>query len=202
MQSLISQEKHHHCQTLIEIFDDCFFEQYNTRLILGQDEPFYQAANESCHYHSVIFAHGFFSSALHECAHWLIAGKKRRFLDDYGYWYIPDGRNANEQQEFQRVEAKPQALEWILCQAANFPFQPSIDNLGGVEVNRKEFLTAIYQEVIHYCKKGLPLRAKSLFNALSHFYRGLSELHLAPFTRQYEEQMFKLTQSEEELCHI
>src|SRR5690606_39383874 len=40
----------------------------------------------------VVFAHGFFASALHEIAHWCIAGDYRRTLHDYGYWYCPDGR--------------------------------------------------------------------------------------------------------------
>ena len=82
----------HHYQDLITIFDQCFASDYNTRLIKGDEEPVYLPADEQCSYSAIFFAHGFFSSALHECSHWLIAGEERRKLVDFGYWYIPDGR--------------------------------------------------------------------------------------------------------------
>jgi len=64
-----------HCyQDLIKLFNQCFAESHNTRLEKGGDEPIYLPADASRSYHVIYFAHGFFSSALHECAHWLIAG--------------------------------------------------------------------------------------------------------------------------------
>lgn len=45
-------------------------------------------------------------------------GEKRRQLVDFGYWYAPDGRSAEQQELFQAVEVKPQAMEWILSPAA------------------------------------------------------------------------------------
>jgi len=79
----------------------------------------------------VIFAHGFYASALHEVAYWCIAGEKRRQLVDYGYWYCPDGRDIQTQHQFENVEIKPQALEWLFCVASDFPFNVSCDNLQG-----------------------------------------------------------------------
>ena len=69
--------------------------------------------------------------ALHEVAHWCVAGPRRRCLDDYGYWYAPDGRDAAAQAEFLRVEVRPQALEALFCAACNHPFRVSLDNLDG-----------------------------------------------------------------------
>ncbi|STX49976.1 transporting ATPase [Legionella busanensis] len=163
--------KEHRYQDLITIFNACFAEKYNTQLIKGIDEPIYLPADKDRLYHAIYFAHGFFSSALHECAHWLIAGKARRTLVDYGYWYIPDGRGPEEQALFQQVEVKPQALEWILSVAAGYQFQFSIDNLNGTSVNTDSFKQAVYDQVMIYCKQGLAKRANRFRLALCHFYQ-------------------------------
>ncbi len=156
----------HHPDDLIEIFNGCFQHTYQTKLAYGGDEPLYVPANEPGEYHTIYFAHGFFSSALHECAHWLIAGKERRSQIDYGYWYIPDGRTAEEQLLFQAVEVKPQALEWILSAAANYPFQFSIDNIHGASADIEQFKTDVYQQVLRYQNNGLPTRAAIFRQAL------------------------------------
>ncbi|CEK09664.1 elongation factor P hydroxylase [Legionella hackeliae] len=171
----------YHYQDLITIFDNCFAEKYNTRLVKGDDEPIYLPADEERPYHAIVFAHGFFSSALHECSHWLIAGKERRKLVDYGYWYEPDGRSAEQQQIFQRVEAKPQALEWILSVAAGYQFRISIDNLNGPALDAEEFKRAIYQQVSLYCKTGLTPRIAHFRNALCQFYATSPHLELDQF---------------------
>lgn len=161
----------HDCEDLIHIFDACFFERYHTRLIRGVDEPIYLPMDEATPYHSVIFAHGFFSSALHESAHWLIAGSLRRQWVDYGYWYVPDGRNEAQQLAFQQVEVKPQALEWILSDAAGYRFQFSIDNLNGASVDMEGFKANVRTQVEAYYEKGLPARAQRFYDALKAFYQ-------------------------------
>lgn len=179
----ISQSNLVHCyQDLIAIFNACFAEKYNTYLIKGEDEPIYLPADEHRSCHGIYFAHGFFSSALHECAHWLIAGEKRRKMVDFGYWYSPDGRNTTEQQLFQQVEVKPQALEWILATAANYRFQLSIDNLNGEPEDTESFRQAVYQQVLHYCHQGLSPRAELLRQALAHFYSTSGTLDSSAFT--------------------
>ena len=89
---------------LICLFESTFKKKYNTRLIKGNDEPIYLPANDVCQFNQIIFAHGYFSSALHEVAHWCLAGQSRRLLEDYGYWYIPDGRDHQQQAKFESVE--------------------------------------------------------------------------------------------------
>lgn len=160
----------HHYEDLITIFHACFGADYNTRLVKGENEPIYLPANEQQNYHAICFAHGFFSSALHECAHWLIAGEERRKLVDFGYWYAPDGRTVEQQALFQHVEVKPQALEWILSKAAGHKFRISIDNLNGEELDPEPFKQAVYEQVKHYCSQGLSLRAQRFHDALSVFY--------------------------------
>ncbi|MFC3908195.1 elongation factor P hydroxylase [Legionella dresdenensis] len=181
----------HHYQDLITLFDRCFAEKYNTRLIKGGDEPLYLPADDTRPYHAIYFAHGFFSSALHECAHWLLAGKNRRQLIDYGYWYAPDGRTAEQQLLFQQVEVKPQALELILATACNHPFRVSIDNLNGVEADTEGFKQAVYQQAVQYCQQGLPKRAAVFTDALCEFYG--SSLDACSLIKVYSKEVLGFT---------
>ncbi|MDI4751663.1 elongation factor P hydroxylase, partial [Salmonella enterica subsp. enterica serovar Anatum] len=41
----------HHYEQLIEIFNGCFAEEFNTRLIKGDDEPIYLPADAQVPYH-------------------------------------------------------------------------------------------------------------------------------------------------------
>jgi elongation factor P hydroxylase len=160
----------HHYQDLINLFDNCFATTHQTRLLKGGDEPLYLPANEENSYHTLFFAHGYFSSALHECAHWFIAGIERRQQLDYGYWYAPDGRTAEQQKSFQLVEIKPQALEWILSIACNHKFEFSIDNLNGEPTDTLWFKKAVYQQALHYLDHGLPRSAELFRKKLCEFY--------------------------------
>ncbi|MBA3238123.1 MAG: elongation factor P hydroxylase [Parachlamydiaceae bacterium] len=162
----------HQYEDLIQIFNDCFFEKYNTKLVKGLDEPLYLPEDDIRQHNEIHFAHGYFSSALHESSHWLIAGEKRRKLVDFGYWYAPDGRTTEQQELFQSVEVKPQAIEWILSKAAGYHFRLSIDNLNGheSETDTNVFKNNVYQQVKTYCEQGLSTRAECLRQALCHFY--------------------------------
>ncbi len=172
----------HHYQDLIVLFNDCFEADYNTRLVKGGEEPIYLPADAQRSYHALYFAHGFFSSALHECSHWLVAGKERRTLEDFGYWYLPDGRTAEQQNVFQSVEVKPQAMEWILSKASGHKFRVSIDNLNGEEADTLSFKQAVYMQVIKHCEVGLPYRANRFRMALASFYNQSPHLSRADFS--------------------
>ena len=173
----------HQYQDLITIFNACFATQYNTRLVKGGDEPLYLPADEHSPYHTLFFANGYFSSALHECSHWLIAGEERRRQVDFGYWYAPDGRSAAQQKLFQSVEVKPQAIEWVLSVAAGHSFQVSIDNLNGEECETQVFKQAVYQQVKNYCEQGLSARAMLFRAALCQFYGTCLNLNIGDFER-------------------
>lgn len=171
----------HQLEDIIGIFNQCFEQEYNTKLIKGGEEPIYLPANENCPYNAIYFARGFYSSALHEIAHWLVAGEARRKLEDFGYWYEPDGRSQERQRDFEKVEVKPQAIEWILADAANFRFFASADNLNGNPGDTQPFKRAVYEQVKLYAEKGLPKRAKTLRKALSAFYGTEERIDLAKF---------------------
>jgi elongation factor P hydroxylase len=107
---MIQEKSVHQYQDLITIFNSCFLEKYNTKLVKGLDEPIYLPQDDGRPHNELYFAHGFFASALHETSHWLIAGEKRRKLVDFGYWYAPDGRSKEQQDQFQIVEVKPRVF--------------------------------------------------------------------------------------------
>jgi len=163
----MSQTSEHHYQRLIEVFKRCFSEDYNTILVAGDDEPYYQPAMQESELNQVVFAHGFFASALHETAHWCIAGEARRKQFDYGYWYEPDGRDAAQQKSFEQVERKPQALEWLFSLCCGFGFQVSVDNLNGVEVDRAAFTKSVAEQLKQQLEAdSLPPRAVKFAKAL------------------------------------
>ena len=115
------------------------------------------------------FAHGFFASALHELSHWCVAGEARRRLPDFGYWYAPDGRTAAQQQAFERVEIKPQALECLFTLACERSFEVSQDNLfADFDTSNSTFANDVYRQVQQYIAKPniLPSDAKTLLHAL------------------------------------
>lgn len=169
----------HHYQELIEIFDRCFLDEFNTRLIKGDDEPIYLPADDEHPFNRIVFAHGYYASGMHEISHWCIAGNERRKLVDFGYWYCPDGRDAQTQSQFENVEVKPQALEWLLCVAAGFPFNVSCDNLSGdIEPDRIVFQRRVHAQVMLYLEQGIPERPARLISALREYY------HVPPLTAE------------------
>ena len=163
---LIMSKNKQKLDQLTQIFNQLFTESENTCLKTGAEEPYYKAAEEQTA--AVIFSReDYFSSALHEIAHWCIAGVERRKLNDFGYWYRPEGRSHTEQIEFELVEIKPQAIEWILSQACKHPFHLSADNLSQDIDASKEFKTNVENQVKAYQVKGLPLRAELLLKQLN-----------------------------------
>lgn len=44
----------HHYEQLIEIFNGCFADEFNTRLIKGDDEPIYLPADAELPYHRIV----------------------------------------------------------------------------------------------------------------------------------------------------
>ena len=161
-------------ETIIPIFNSLFQETYQTVLCQGKGEPLYLPKNPQQPYHKVIFAPTSAQSALHEVSHWCLAGTKRRLLEDYGYWYEPDGRSKEKQEEFLKVEARPQALEWIFSVAAGQRFYISLDNLTSPtpakDPQSSLFKESVRQHFLDFLEKGLPKRAASFKNSLIAHY--------------------------------
>jgi elongation factor P hydroxylase len=163
----------HRSLDLEALFKQCFYKDYHTLLIGGADEPLYSPATSHVEPHRLYYRADYFASALHEIAHWCIAGAQRRQQEDWGYWYCPDGRSPAQQRAFETVEVKPQAVEWLLSVAAAAPFRISSDNLLGTANNAEEsgdFYQAVAAQVQCYRETDLPPRAKQFFLAVAEFY--------------------------------
>jgi len=156
-------------QRLEEVFTRCFGESLCTRLRGGAAEPVYQPAANQDEFHLLHYRADYFASALHEVAHWCIAGEIRRQQTDFGYWYAPDGRSPAQQRAFERVECKPQALEWFFSKACAYPFRLSVDNLQG-RVDESPpvsgFAQRVYAQALQLQCAGLPERAGVFFQGL------------------------------------
>ncbi|WP_282433942.1 elongation factor P hydroxylase [Marinobacter caseinilyticus] len=153
------------------LFNDLFRESCRTLLVKGGEEPEYCPAKGADSLARIVFAHDYFASALHEVSHWCIAGQQRRTLPDYGYWYSPDGRSVEQQQAFEKVEVKPQALEWLFSVAAGTRFHISVDNLSGKgAVDECAFRQQVRSQANVYLTQGLPARAALFHQTLLVFY--------------------------------
>ena len=156
-------------ERLQRVFDACFRGPENTLLCGGAEEPFYAPAANPGEPHRLWYREDFFASALHEAAHWCIAGPARRLLPDFGYWYAPEGRNPEQQAAFEAVEVAPQALEWCLAIACGYRFQVSTDNLAaeqGASADHSAFKLAVCREARRRAIAGLPSRAGQFYAAL------------------------------------
>ena len=156
------------------LFNREFAVSDKTELIGGAAEPYYQPGSP----HRIYFRADYVRSALHEVAHWCVAGRRRRDLPDYGYWYSPDGRHADQQQAFFAVEARPQAIERCFCEAIGVPFSPSVDNVSAqIEPQHlRRFEVRIQEWCDHFERTGLPPRATRFVTAL----RSMSRLSREP----------------------
>jgi len=161
----------HSPNDLIMLFNGLFRKAFRTVLVRGGEEPEYLpagSANDPAH---IVFAHGYYASALHEISHWCVAGEHRRTLHDYGYWYCPDGRTLEQQRAFEQVEVKPQAIEWLFSVAASSRFHISVDNLSGEGASDDGgFRCKVLEQAEDYLARGLPKRAQSFFDTLKSFY--------------------------------
>ena len=91
-------------QDIENIFNSCF-EGLNTVLVGGASEPEYQPSAVINSKSRIVYREDFIASALHEVSHWCIAGRQRLGLPDFGYWYVPEGRNLEQQARFFEVES-------------------------------------------------------------------------------------------------
>ena len=164
---------------VISVFNALFASEFNTRLLGGVAEPVYipaghsateaidgNAVPDTCDYHRLFFREDYFSSALHESAHWCIAGAERRLKVDFGYWYNPDGRSQQQQSVFERAETKPQALEWMFSVACGQNFRISADNLAANLGASDDFIHAVAQQAQDWCDSPMPDRGERLLYGL------------------------------------
>ena len=155
-------------------FNCLFAKSHNTVIIGGALEPLYTPPRHNAR-GLIRYTRNYTLSALHEIAHWCIAGSERRRLIDYGYWYLPPPRSSALQQSFFAVEARAQALEWLFADAVGISFQlsaddvhPSDDSEGANDIIAKAaFAERVERRVDAWRTQGLPERADQMLRALA-----------------------------------
>lgn len=132
----------------------------------GAREPLYQPGQAGGP--AVIrYREDFAASALHEIAHWCLAGPQRRQRLDFGYRYQPPPRSSAEQERFLEYELRPQALESLFAERAGISFRPSFDDVEDRHLSlRPGFIRALQCER-ESLRDALPVRAARFAQALS-----------------------------------
>ena len=106
-------------------------------------------------------------------------------MPDWGYWYAPDGRDARQQQQFEQVEVKPQALEWLLNIACGLRFRVSLDNLGEHAGDGRTFKDRVYAQACTYLEEGVNVRTKQLYTAFAAAFGGPCDLSVVRLSRSF-----------------
>lgn len=166
-------------RSLEQVFCECFRDSDNAILQGGYSEPLYQPAASAGQHNVLRYREDFFASALHEVAHWCIAGSARRKQADFGYWYAPDGRNESAQRAFENVEYKPQALEWFFAKACGYRFRISVDNLNAhppQSTGEATFEQRVVKQAQYWVEHGLPSDGFRFFKALCRKFGTCDEL--------------------------
>ena len=171
-------------ETISDLFDSTFEKKYRVRLIGGAVEPIYlPPTNKKTG--AICFREDFVSSALHEVAHWCIAGRDRRKMVDFGYEYISPPRDEVAQIIFFQAETRVQGLERLFSEVLGVSFSVSLDNLDCDQVTAKkmpklilEFETALETESQNWELKigrDPSLRAAIFCDSLHELYTGPSD---------------------------
>jgi elongation factor P hydroxylase len=149
-------------------FNETFARSHGCVMVGGGLEPRYLPGGRAPHRAILRYRENFAASALHEAAHWCIAGRRRRAMVDFGYWYAPPPRTGDLQARFVLVEARAQALERHFSRCIGLPFQPSIDDVSQVDAAAlSRFAAAIERAAAQMCAAGLPARARRFADALT-----------------------------------
>lgn len=146
-------------------FNANFGRSHNVRLVGGAKEPLYLAA--AGHRPATIrYTRDYARSALHEIAHWCIAGAARCRQRDYGYWYLPPPRTAAAQQAFCAAEVAVQALEKCFSKACGVRFAVSLDNLDGGAELVTDFAEQVADRAQWLQSRNMPGRANRMVELL------------------------------------
>ena len=170
-------------ETISDLFNSTFEKKYRVRLVGGATEPIYlPPTNKKTGV--IFFREDFVSSALHEVAHWCLAGRDRRKMVDFGYEYISPPRDEIAQKIFLQAETRVQGLERLFSEVSGVSFLASLDNLDCDEVTTKkmpklvlEFETALETESQNWKLKidrNPSLRAAIFYDSLHEIHTGSS----------------------------
>jgi len=141
---------------------------HGTLLVGGAAEPLYLPARPADGRSRAIIRYtlDYAQSALHEIAHWCVAGAARRMLADYGYWYVPPPRSAAQQAAFFAAETRAQALESVFADACGLKFQVSVDQTGAIGEEVRNFAMLVAEHAERIRREGPRGRAGEVLEAL------------------------------------
>ena len=114
-------------RAICECFNSVFADSHQVQLRGGGAEPDYLPPRAGAPA-QLVARQDFAASALHEVAHWCVAGARRRLLPDYGYRYVPPPRGELGQAQFFALERRVQAVELLFSQIAGVRFVASADD--------------------------------------------------------------------------
>ncbi len=147
-------------------FNRLFALSFHTVLVGGASAPYY-LPSKAPHRSVIRYRENFAASALHEAAHWCIAGKRRLLKRDFAYWYLPSPRTAEQSAAFLAAECPVQAMEMIFAEAAGLPFRVSLDDLDlELSSRRESFAAEVAASATTWWDHGLPPRAAAFVEGL------------------------------------
>lgn len=136
--------------------------RYHAVLVGGAPEPLYLPAGPGGPA-EIRYTRDYAQSALHELAHWCIAGARRRGQIDYGYWYQPPPRDLAARDRFFAVETRVQGLELLFARVAGVRFHVSVDDPGS---DPGDFERHVRVEAQRWLRHGFPTRTRAVLAAL------------------------------------
>jgi elongation factor P hydroxylase len=146
-------------------FTRIFGDSHRTQMVGGGPEPLYEPATDE-RPARIVFTQDYPASALHEAAHWCLAGATRRAQRDYGYGYSPGPRDALARAEFFATECDVQALEALFAEVCGVRFVISADDFAAPHAELEAFEARV-RERIETRRHKLPERAVLLRAALA-----------------------------------
>ena len=153
---------------IARLFNSVFEVEHGVVMSGGYSEPLYMPGEQlGGGMNQVRYTYDYASSALHEASHWCMAGRTRRKLVDYGYFYDPPPRSAIMQRRFEYFELDVQALECLLSRSADIPFRASLNDVGTTLETADLFRCRVERRARNWLMSGLPPRAALFMNRLS-----------------------------------
>src|SRR4051794_37333932 len=146
-------------------FDRTFLASHRTFMVGGGAEPLYQPGDAYTPAR-IRFTRDFPASALHEAAHWCLAGAQRRTRRDYGYWYEPGPRDARTRAAFFAAECNVQAVEASFAEVCGVRFVVSADDFAAPHDALEAFERSVAHRIGELHARGLPPRAAAFRAAL------------------------------------
>ena len=136
----------------------------------GGNEPLYEPsdANQPA---QIRFTRDYPASALHEAAHWCLAGAARRRLRDYGYAYVPGPRAPDTRAAFFVAECDVQAIESLFAEVCGVRFVVSADDFAAPQAQLDAFARSVHARIAERRVRGLPRRATVFRDALAYEFR-------------------------------